>query len=131
MQTGARLLGLHSAAMTYKGAMVIRILRLGCLGVSALLASQAWADGCQLKDYGTLPVEMLGGRATTMVKINGNDTRFTLDTGAFFSTMSRANASSLGLKLRPAPFGFRISGVGGDANVQKRTSRNLASSIRR
>jgi len=118
MQTGARLLGLHSAAMTYKGAMVIRILRLGCLGISALLASQAWADSCQLKDYGTLPVEMVGGQATTIVKINGNDTRFTLDTGAFFSTMSRANASSLGLKLRPAPFGFRISGIGGSAGVQ-------------
>ena len=119
MQTGARLLGLHFAAMTYKGAMVIGVLRLGCLGVSALLASQAWADGCQLKDYGTLPVEMVGSRATTMVKINGNNTRFILDTGAFYNTMSSANASSLGLKLQPAPFGFRISGVGGDANVQQ------------
>ena len=97
---------------------MIRMLRLGCLGISALLASQAWADGCQLKDYGTLPVEMVGGRATTMVKINGNDTRFIIDTGAFFDTMSRANALALGLKLRPAPFGYRISGVGGTAAVE-------------
>ena len=97
---------------------MIGMLRLGCLGISALLASQAWADGCQLKDYGTLPVEMVGGRATTMVKINGNDTRFALDTGAFYSVMSRADALSLGLKLRPAPFGFRIGGVGGSADAQ-------------
>ena len=97
---------------------MIRMLRLGCFGISALLASQAWADGCQLKDYGTLPVEMVGGRATTMVKINGNDTRFALDTGAFYSVMSRADALSLGLKLRPAPFGFRIGGVGGSADAQ-------------
>ena len=97
---------------------MIRMLRLGCLGISALLASQAWADGCQLKDYGTLPVEMVGGRATTMVKIKGNDTRFALDTGAFYSVMSRADALSLGLKLRPAPFGFRIGGVGGSADAQ-------------
>jgi len=96
----------------------MKMLRLGCLGISALLASQAWADGCQLKDYGTLPVEMLGGRATTMVKINGNDTRFALDTGAFYSLMPRADALSLGLKLQPAPFGFRIGGVGGSANAQ-------------
>ena len=96
----------------------MKMLRLGCLGISALLASQAWADGCQLKDYGTLPVEMLGGRATTMVKINGNDTRFALDTGAFYSLMPRADALSLGLKLKPAPFGFRIGGVGGSANAQ-------------
>ncbi|GAB2545775.1 aspartyl protease family protein [Rhodanobacter koreensis] len=94
------------------------MLRLGCLGIGALLASQAWADGCKLKDYGTLPVEMVGGRATTMVKINGNDTRFIIDTGAFFDTMSRANALALGLKLRPAPFGYRISGIGGTAAVE-------------
>jgi len=61
---------------------------------------------------------MLGGRATTMVKINGNDTRFALDTGAFYSLMPRADALSLGLKLKPAPFGFRIGGVGGSANAQ-------------
>ncbi|OOG64412.1 hypothetical protein B0E46_07065 [Rhodanobacter sp. B04] len=94
------------------------MLRLGCLGISAVLAGHAWADGCQLRDYGTLPVEMVGGQATTMVKINGSDTRFIIDTGAFFNTMSRANALSLGLKLRPAPFGYRISGIGGSTDVQ-------------
>jgi tetratricopeptide (TPR) repeat protein/predicted aspartyl protease len=98
--------------------MVMRILRLGCLGISALLASLAWADGCQLKDYGTLPVEMVGGRATTMVKINGHDTRFIIDTGAFFNTMSHANAVALGVRLRSAPFGFRIGGVGGTVGVE-------------
>ncbi|WP_243050475.1 aspartyl protease family protein [Dyella sp. RRB7] len=95
------------------------ILRFFFMGIGVLLAGQAWADDCHLKDYGTLPVEMIGSQATTMVKINGNDTRFIIDTGAFFNTMSSANASSLGLKLEPAPFGFRISGVGGVANVQQ------------
>ena len=61
------------------------ISRLGCLGFFALLTSASWADGCKLGDYGTLPVEMLDGRATTMVKINGSDTRFVLDTGASFN----------------------------------------------
>lgn len=32
--------------------------------------------------------------------------------------MSSTNASSLGLKLRPGPFGLRINGVGGSADVQ-------------
>ena len=91
--------------------LVIRTLRLCCLGIGVLLASHAWADGCQLERYGTLPVEMEGSRATTMVKINGSDTRFALDTGAFFNIMSNASASSLGLKLRALPFGFRISGI--------------------
>jgi clan AA aspartic protease (TIGR02281 family) len=84
-----------------------------------LLAGHAWADECRLKDYGTMPVEMVGYQATTMVKINGTSTRFILDTGAFFNTMSSAKAAALGLKLQPAPFGFRLHGVGGDVNVQQ------------
>jgi len=95
------------------------MLRFFCLGIGVLLAGQAWADECHLMDYGTLPVEMVGSRAATIVKINGNNTRFMLDTGAFYNTMSSANASSLGLKLQPAPFGYRISGVGGAASIQQ------------
>lgn len=92
--------------------------RPACLLIATLLASQAQASACHLLKFGTFPVEMLGGRATTMVKINGSDTRFVIDTGAEFNSMSRANALSLGLSLRPAPFGFRMSGVGGYADVQ-------------
>jgi clan AA aspartic protease (TIGR02281 family) len=95
------------------------MLRLCCIGVGLLLAGQALADGCSLKDYGTLPVEMVGNRATTTVKINGKDTRFIIDTGAFFNIMSKANAESLGLSLQPAPFGYRVSGIGGSADIQQ------------
>jgi predicted aspartyl protease/tetratricopeptide (TPR) repeat protein len=95
------------------------VLRFCCFGIGVLLAGQAWADGCHLKSYGTLPVEMLGDRATTMVKINGTDTRFILDTGATFNMMSSANAASLGLRLEPVPMGYRITGIGGSANVQQ------------
>jgi clan AA aspartic protease (TIGR02281 family) len=99
--------------------MVMGMLRLVCLGIGALFAGQALADGCHLMQYGTLPVEMVGSRATTMVKINGTNTRFILDTGAFFNTMSSANAASLGLRLEPAPYGYRVSGIGGSANIQQ------------
>lgn len=99
-------------------AMAIKMLRVCCLGVSVLLTSQAWAGSCQLEKYGTLPVDLEGGRATTMVKINGSDTRFALDTGAFYNIMSNAAASSLGLKLRALPFGTHIMGIGGAANVE-------------
>ena len=97
----------------------MRMLRCCCLGLGLLLAGRVWAGECHLSNYGSLPVEMVGSRATTMVKINGNDARFILDTGAFFNFMSKANAAALGLKLEPAPFGYRISGVGGEANVQQ------------
>ncbi|RUL72253.1 tetratricopeptide repeat protein [Dyella choica] len=88
------------------------------MGTGVLLASPAWAASCHLGKYGTLPVDMEGGKATTMVKINGNDTRLALDTGAFFNIMPKSTALSLGLKLRNLPFGFRISGVGGTADAQ-------------
>lgn len=95
------------------------MLRLLFLGLGVLLAGQACADECHLASYGTLPVEMVGSRATTMVKINGTNARFILDTGAFFNFMSHANAASLGLKLEQAPFGYRMNGIGGSTNIQQ------------
>lgn len=89
------------------------VLRFFGLAIGILVAGHAWADDCQLKNYGTMPVEMIGARATTMVQINGVDTRFILDTGAFFNIMSNANASALKLDVRPAPNDFYLSGVGG------------------
>lgn len=88
-------------------------------------AAQASAEGCRIGKFGTLPVEVMNGRATTMVKINGHDTRFILDTGAFFDVMSQANADALGLKLQMAPPGFYISGVGGEAGANLATVRDF------
>ena len=96
----------------------MRMLRFCCMIVGVLLASHAWAGACHLGKFGTLPVDMVGGRATTVVKINGNDVRFALDTGAFFNTMSKASAMSLGLRLRGFPFDFRLTGIGGDADAE-------------
>ncbi|WP_206675624.1 aspartyl protease family protein [Solimonas terrae] len=94
------------------------MLRFFGFALCVLGAGHAWADGCQLRNYGTLPVEMIDFRPTTMVQINGVDTRFILDTGAFFNAMSDANASALKLDTRFAPLGFYITGVGGDSSVR-------------
>ncbi len=45
------------------------------------------AAGCKVSDFGTLPVEMTGEQATTIVKVNGENTRFILDTGASFNSL--------------------------------------------
>src|SRR5436309_2718051 len=82
-----------------------------------LPVASARAEECKVAKYGTLPVEMVGLRPMTQVKINGQDTRFILDTGAFFSTMSRATAEALSLKTSPAPPGFYMSGIGGRVSV--------------
>jgi predicted aspartyl protease/tetratricopeptide (TPR) repeat protein len=98
--------------------MMRPILRLCCLGIGLFLASQAWAERCEFRSYGTLPVDMIGGRATTVVKINGKDTRFAVDTGAFYNFMPRADASSLGLKLRASPINVRFGDIGGNVDAE-------------
>jgi tetratricopeptide (TPR) repeat protein len=92
-------------------------LRIFCLGIGVLVAGHAWADGCQLSELGTLPVEMVGTKATTIVKINGTNARFILDTGATLNMMSNATAKSLRLGTRRAPFGLFMNGIGGDTDV--------------
>jgi len=97
------------------------------LAACALLAcaTSASAAGCTLGKYGTLSVEMIGERPTTLVKVNGAATRFAIDTGAWFNFMSRANAEALGLRLVPAPFGFRMGGIGGSASAEVATIKDL------
>ncbi|MEO8778862.1 MAG: aspartyl protease family protein [Rhodanobacter sp.] len=97
---------------------MIRTLRTAVMGICLMLANQAWADSCKLMSYGTLQVTMVGEKPMTTTKINGVNTQFILDTGAFFNMMSRADALSLGLPLQPAPFGFRVGGIGGSASAQ-------------
>ncbi len=87
---------------------------------------------------GSLPVEMVGHRATTLVKINGHDTRVMLDSGAFFNIMSKASAEQLGLRIGVAPAEITpdstgsliaksayVSGVGGKADIGSTAVRNF------
>lgn len=90
-----------------------------CLVLGSLIAGQVSAGDCQVKQQGTLRVDMFGEQPTTLMRVNGLSTRFIVDTGAFFSTISDAKASELGLKLEPLPSDFRISGVGGSATVHQ------------
>jgi clan AA aspartic protease (TIGR02281 family) len=101
----------------------MKLSRCGCMLIGMLLAGHAWADGsCQLKDYGTLPVDMINGQPTTMIKINGTDTRFILDTGSFFNMMPNAKALSLKLKPWAMPDNFHTAGVGGITSNMKYTN---------
>jgi hypothetical protein len=60
-----------------------------------------------------LPVTMSGTRAVMDAKIDRQDVRLIVDSGAFFSTLSTAKAVELRLRMRPAPYGFSESGIGG------------------
>ncbi|MBS0254264.1 MAG: retroviral-like aspartic protease family protein [Proteobacteria bacterium] len=91
----------------------------------AVAPAAARAESCQMASYGKFPIEMVGTRALTTLKVNGQDARFIVDTGGFFSMMPRAMAAGMGLQMDPAPNGFYVSGIGGDARVEVTTVRQL------
>jgi tetratricopeptide (TPR) repeat protein/predicted aspartyl protease len=98
---------------------------IGILGLS-LLPIEAWAaDRCKLGKIAELPVTMRGMKPLVTVKINGMEGLFLADSGAFFSTLSAASAAEFGLKLRPAPWGLNVNGIGGSVDVRVTTVDHL------
>ncbi len=83
------------------------------------------AADCKITNYGTLPVEIVGNRATALLRVNGQETRFMLDTGASFNAMSQSTAGGLGLARQPAPPGLVAKGMGGVFNVTVATVKEL------
>jgi len=76
------------------------------LSVSALAA-------CKMSKMAELPVTMLGLRPLIEAKINDKAVRFEVDSGAFYSMISAASAAELELKIKSAPYGMRVVGIGG------------------
>ncbi len=60
-----------------------------------------------------LPVTISGTRALIDAKINRQDVRLLVDSGAFFSIISAATAEEFKLKMGPAPPGLELRGLGG------------------
>jgi tetratricopeptide (TPR) repeat protein/predicted aspartyl protease len=63
-----------------------------------------------------LPVTMSGTTPVVKVLMDGAEARMVADSGAFFSVLTPAAATRLGIKTRPAP-GFEIRGAGGSESV--------------
>ena len=80
------------------------------------LASAPARAACSLKVAG-LPVTMSGLRPLVHASINGSDALFVADSGAFYSMLSPAAAAQYKLRLEMAPFGFSVTGVGGEAQT--------------
>jgi tetratricopeptide (TPR) repeat protein len=72
-----------------------------------------------------LPLNMSGTAPLINAKINDEDVQFTVDSGAFYSTISAASAAQLKLRLSPAPFGFTLMGVNGAASTSLATVKVL------
>jgi predicted aspartyl protease/Tfp pilus assembly protein PilF len=82
------------------------------IAANLVLISCALAEGkCDLGKLGEVPIAMEGLRPYLTAQVNGKDAKFLLDSGAFYSLMSTAEAGDLGLKLTVS--NMNVSGVGG------------------
>jgi tetratricopeptide (TPR) repeat protein len=82
---------------------------------------------CQLQQLGTLPVDMQGPRPLIWTKINGVKARLILDSGSYYSILSRDAAAQYRLRVTSVPGqGLHIvRGAGGDAAVQVTTVKSF------
>lgn len=95
------------------------------LWVIPLIALGFWAApvagsaSCKLAKMAELPVTMSHLKPLITAQINGEDARFVVDSGSYFSLITQAGAAEFKLKLTPAPFGVSIKGIGGtvDASI--------------
>ncbi len=89
------------------------------MAVSSEPAHAGAAAGCKLQEWLHLPVTMVGARPTVPIKINGKDSRFLVDSGAFFSIITPEAATRLGLSVKEDwRLENGIGGVGGRAEAK-------------
>ena len=92
-------------------------LRAGAIAAIAMATAGPAFAACKVSKIAELPVTLIGRRAMVDAKFGPHDTRFIVDSGAFYSTLSRASAAEFGLAIEPAPAGFRLRGVNGDTSA--------------
>jgi tetratricopeptide (TPR) repeat protein/predicted aspartyl protease len=88
----------------------------GFLLALVLAPAPALAD-CKAGQFADIPVTMAGRRPIVTAQINGRDARFVLDSGAFFSTIARANALEYGLGIRSLGPNVKLKGIGGSTSL--------------
>jgi len=108
------------------GRAFLRGLRVVAIAVlAAAWGNSALAAQCTLGVMADLPVTMQGLNVSVPTKVNGKDTSFWLDSGAFFSIMPKAKAIEFNLGLEPMPPGFSVIGIGGQADVDLTTIKSF------
>ncbi len=100
---------------------------MACILAAALSATSVHADSkCHIARVAELPITMNSLRPIVPVKINGQDAKFLLDSGAFYSMISSATADQYKLRQVPGPWGLRVTGVGGTTDVTVATVKEFS-----
>lgn len=93
-----------------------RLVAASLLAVAGLGLAHA---GCRVQTL-ELPVRMVGSRAVATVEINGTPVPLTVDSGAFFSSLTDAAADQLKLTVKRAP-ALRVEGLTGRIDTRVTT----------
>lgn len=103
--------------------MAVRPFRLAVVlcGVGLLAQVAAAGAGCKVGMIAELPVTLNGMRPMITAKINGEDARFIVDSGAFFSLITGPGAARYKLQIQPAPFNLLLEGIGGTTRAMATT----------
>ncbi|MFC3068535.1 aspartyl protease family protein [Phenylobacterium soli] len=89
------------------------------------VATAAPPAKCGLAKVAELPVTMRGRGPLVHVKIDGQDTALTADSGAFFSMLTPGAAQRLGLSTHPLPAGMEVRGAGRTINASVATAKTM------
>jgi predicted aspartyl protease len=92
----------------------------------ALLAPLPALADCKVAKIAELPVTLIGRRAIIDAKFGDHPARFIVDSGAFYSTLSRASATKYGLTMEPMPDWFRLRGINGDSSASYANARDFS-----
>jgi tetratricopeptide (TPR) repeat protein/predicted aspartyl protease len=84
----------------------------------AAIGSPALAD-CKLEKVAEMPVIMQNARPTVSARVNGQDATFVVASGDFYSMVSKDAAARFGMKASMAPYGLRVTSIGGDDGPAK------------
>jgi tetratricopeptide (TPR) repeat protein len=98
---------------------------LSLTAIFASLSAHASNKKCQLGKVVDLPITMNSLQPLIPAKINGQEAKFILDSGAFYSMISSATAAEYKLKLSPGPYGLTVVGIGGSTEVQMATVKDF------
>ena len=103
----------------------MRTVLFNLLAATTLVVPSAAQSACRLSKYLDLPVTMRGARPIVSAQIGGKNAQFILDSGAFYSMMSRASAETYGLHLDDLPPRFELRGINGSTTGWQTTVRSF------
>jgi predicted aspartyl protease/tetratricopeptide (TPR) repeat protein len=99
---------------------------LGVLLAMALACAAAPASAaCRLAKVAEAQVTMTGLAPVVAAKINGQDARLVVDSGAFFGMLTPDSARRLGLRVGGLPPGMTVRGVNGEAQAGAATAKDV------